>query len=459
MEDTSVKKVGIPEPLFEGTWRELAEQSGLKWELRDEEFNGFTLRFFEAVLPENILQTLKETLREHSVQQAKHDPSLYIFVGEASVVTTEHEEHPLCQPGAEYMLEEIRDVCSVFSECSGYEVVLHLPETDFLVPQRTSDKQISLILGASPPGSSEIIKRTVHPETGISYRSHDLRYTCHSGAAPGWGHVVMAKDDKPIAQIIGRNLYLFVPTDKFGIKLLPDGENAGLFEYAFRHAWNAFMKNPPPPEEKSVATEEEFRHHLCLVSAFEPAQLFEEIGAVKEDLDSLREQYKKKLNKLRQLEVLASHDMQHMKQVLTVPAPWESVLHHPLFEKMSVVAHALHVRTKSVVYEGYLLGAYVIRFECEPISAIWRVVVYSAEEPLHPQNIIHPHIGKDGCVCFGNVGLLIDEALMQQRIPDAISLTLQWLANGYDPEIARHKLEEWPRVETPALPLPIKEVA
>ena len=89
----------------------------------------------------------------------------------------------------------------------------------------------------------------------------------------------------------------------------------------------------------------------------------------------------------------------------------------------------------------YKIGTFVIRFLLDGEVVIW------TDESYHPNSIPHPHISPWTGPCFGNVGTTIEDAVVEFRFADALEYILEWLTNGYAPELVIYnKLEEWPVV-------------
>ena len=69
---------------------------------------------------------------------------------------------------------------------------------------------------------------------------------------------------------------------------------------------------------------------------------------------------------------------------------------------------------------------------------------------MHPRGVPHPHISAWNGPCFGNLGETIDDAVAEYRHADAFEYILDWLADGYAPDlIVFEKIDEWPIVTEP----------
>ncbi len=409
-----------------------------EWERVDNDLNGYHVPFIRVRLSPAQQESISDLFDLKGALNVEDQ----IAAEEGSVVLKE-TDCALTQQKGRGVLSDLKETLLSLSGPTGIEFVLHT--NTVLVPQHATEKQINVILGA-PPGCGQVIKRTAHPETGESFSIWNVGRAVCEGAARGWGHVVEGADEMPIAQIIGRNFYLFVPTHKIAICLLPHGSGADLFGYAMRMAWNAFIKGVEEPAQEPLDTPEAMQTFLGMSESIESARRAKELESLTKELSRIREEYQDTLNRIRIVEGLLRPSTQRVVDMILEPPSWSEATEDPLFERMYTVDHLLHVETKTVVVDNRMLGPYTVRFDCNLSNDRWNVVVYNTKESYHPGAIPHPHIGEQGMACFGNVGLLIDEALIAHHIPRAIKLVLRWLAKGYDPEVARHKIEEWPLV-------------
>lgn len=122
------------------------------------------------------------------------------------------------------------------------------------------------------------------------------------------------------------------------------------------------------------------------------------------------------------------------------------LLAHPLVRQARIIPGVgIEVRTNDVTmsHEGvrYRLGRYVISISIFEDIVIW------TEHAEHPRGVPHPHINAYVGHCFGNLGESIDDAISEHRYGDAFTFILDWLSDGYAPElIIYERIEEWPRV-------------
>ena len=124
---------------------------------------------------------------------------------------------------------------------------------------------------------------------------------------------------------------------------------------------------------------------------------------------------------------------------------FERLVAHPLIDRFYLIDDGfLQICTKPIVieHEGrlYRMGKFIITLNG------WQEVGMHCVHSPHPRGVQHVHIGASGDPCFGNAGRAITEALADFRIADAIYYMLSWLTQGYSPELAEVKIEEWPLV-------------
>jgi hypothetical protein len=129
--------------------------------------------------------------------------------------------------------------------------------------------------------------------------------------------------------------------------------------------------------------------------------------------------------------------------VASLPGQYRRIKAEPDVAKLAIVDGGLQVETKplEIEYQGvrYDLGPFVIRVGRRGVVSIW------SESPRHPGGVPHPHIAKDGGPCFGNATDAILKAGADHRYHDAVTLVLRWLKDGYSPQLASVKIEEWPK--------------
>lgn len=125
-----------------------------------------------------------------------------------------------------------------------------------------------------------------------------------------------------------------------------------------------------------------------------------------------------------------------------LPMQWRRIARHSRVEHVTLIEDAIHVTTKPVVieYQGkrYPIGPFTIRVGKSGILSIWN------EERAHPAGIPHPHVSAYGYPCFGNATTAVYEAAAEHRYADVIAWVITWLFDGYQHDLATHKVTEWP---------------
>jgi hypothetical protein len=123
----------------------------------------------------------------------------------------------------------------------------------------------------------------------------------------------------------------------------------------------------------------------------------------------------------------------------------QSLRRIPGVDDVRITDGCLELHSNDVVIEHkgkqHHLGRYTLRFT----KALYPLVY--AQTTLHPQGVMHPHIGPSGAVCFGNVTYAITEAAADYNYVRVAELVFGWLFNGYDEAIAETPVTEWPEVK------------
>ncbi len=265
---------------------------------------------------------------------------------------------------------------------------------------------------------------------------------------PGRGSVV-ENDEGAVAQIVGSNFYFLAPI----IDCFNAINSAKIFKLLLVRSWNAYCdekreqkKSKPAPLKQGVFMAAVYDwlsvlpQHLELVLANTNMHLlgkFEEIASLQKDI----RQY------TQILEVLKSG--QYVNNACNrLDEEWKKISALSDIEDLAVVDDGLQAYTKPIVmkYNGtmYDVGSFIIRISKYGTISVW------SENPTHPNRVPHPHIGKDDVPCFGNATEAIIRAASTFRLADAISYALRWLRDGYTPELALVKIEEWPKIREEA---------
>jgi hypothetical protein len=144
-----------------------------------------------------------------------------------------------------------------FSQNTGMSCKLFITPAPSLIPPQPGKDEINIVLGTRPVDNSDstIIRRSKGEEP---YDQWNIAETRVHGPSHGIGMIVVDEaDELPIAQIVDNTFYLFVPVDRNGKRLL-NPSTGGLFFYALRLAWHAYLKGYVPPVESSLASSEDY---------------------------------------------------------------------------------------------------------------------------------------------------------------------------------------------------------
>lgn len=118
------------------------------------------------------------------------------------------------------------------------------------------------------------------------------------------------------------------------------------------------------------------------------------------------------------------------------------IISHPSVVSLEMVGDGLQVTTVPLTIEHagkrYSVGRFAIYINKVGMLSVWNL------DRLHPNGVPHPHISRSGSPCMGNASMAIKDAMTQHRYADAIEYLVRWLADGYEDELATHKITEWP---------------
>ncbi len=351
-------------------------------------------------------------------------------------------DHILAKPRHQRVVEDIEMILTEAATFSGLPVHLHLMKRTGSVfqPYLRDQSVVHVVLGASPPGfkytyfADHLFGIQIHPE------GTEVEYT---GSAVGYEGTVTDDDDHVVGQIIGSTIYLYLPCD---VPAYLGTAGPRLFHLAFARVWNTFITREAVPEAPvPEATAEKFVEMRQKQLEALSTQVREELHGIDEKIESALRRYHELVAERHLIATSwkASGDICLYGQPQDWARDWERMISLPFVARVTLpIQSVIQVRTKRIImeYEGvqYDLGHFFIR-----MAALTRVTVWS-EEPTHPDRIPHPHMGADGTVCFGNVGIEIMKRHGEGRQIDALALTGEWLQNGYDHAVAANKITEWP---------------
>lgn len=330
---------------------------------------------------------------------------------------------------------------------TGVLFTLSLASADVVLPVVSGDSYY-IHLNSSPPGERiPDLKRTSVCNVLFGEDANGPLFVC--APVRGYGNVIYDDEGEPLAQIMGKSIYLFLPTKNIQIYRRDQGQ---IFRVAMRHVWNAIhQKNFARASGTKIEESED------LFTAYDAVW-----SATLRGIERSRENTLAEIVQLeRKIHDLHMH-LRHIKEIMAFRAlsalgemsaeketerakDWERIASFPLIDSIECVDDGLQIKTKQVFmqFDGvmYHLGSYFIRIGeyVEPI--IW------SDDSRHPKGVMHPHIGKSLSPCYGNATIEISRAAAQGNIADLLELTLSWLSTGYDPSLTETPITEWPKHE------------
>lgn len=350
----------------------------------------------------------------------------------------------------------LKDVCAQAAVCyqgilkkfssiiGGWDIQLDIGAYNFIrEPFAETSRSLHIFLNCVPPG--EFFSCHKRRMFGLLLAADGKEQSCMK-PAPSRGRVV--KDDEgAVAQIVGANFYFLAPM----IDCFNETTSAAIFELLLARCWDAYCEekkenkksNPSPPLKQ-----EAFMTAACEWVTMLPQHLekilsnshikllgkFQEVAALQKEIRQ----------NTQLLEVLKSD--QYINNARNrLNEEWEKITTLPDIEHLAIIDDGLQAYTKLIIvkYNGAMFntGSFVIRVSNFGVVAVW------SENPTHPDRVPHPHINKNGTPCFGNATEAIIRAAAAFRYADTIIYVLRWLRDGYTPELALVKIEEWPQIK------------
>lgn len=411
--------------------------------------NGYTVS-----LPEG--GSVEEVLAQHGFtriclgflgnnKEAPAFTELYAPELETAFVVSDRAEAPL-EYGSPTLMKRLEGLFTELSHLTGREFVVDIRSSEVAVPCARTDGKIRVLIGALPPGPMSESELAKMPRRNVS---QEMLLTLFDRPVMGLGTVVTGDHELATAQIVGDDIYLLVRMDVHAAEFSFDGL-FGAIRSSLNYAWEAYLKQEPTDREalsdtQSLAAVMETWSDSFRIKA---EQL---IQAAEQRVKDAEREYTEALGEWKGAQ-LAWRVVPEFQKTLKLGheetlAAWQQVLEHPLTDRIEEIELGFHLMTKEVVLEhegkAYRLGTFGIRLDLEGHFTVW------SPNPTHPENEPHPHISRDGTVCYGNVTLAIRERITVKRdYPGAMLMVLDWLAYGYEPASTLHPIEEWPTKET-----------
>lgn len=344
----------------------------------------------------------------------------------------------------ESVIQDIENTMHDLATWAALDFKLYFSTGPCFTPPEATAHEVNIVVGAAPAGELTASQSTHLCGVMLDARGREI---LHPGPTSARGAVVADKEGNYVAQIIGNTIYLLIPIQGLDSLRKLNAEGGDLFASALRLAWNGYIGEKPSLEEKPL-DEAAYRTFISEGGTSLPLKAIAELDRIEKEIESLLTRHRELLNKRRELAAISTMSvLENKDQLRTSNEDWARMCGRPEVERVSLVGLGIHIRTKLIVsaeWEGrrHTYGVFVIRFGVDGRVSVW------CEKPEHPDGVPHPHISGLGGNCFGNVGLIIQEAAHERRYADAAEIIFGWLVSGYDPDLAIHKIAEWPVFET-----------
>lgn len=343
----------------------------------------------------------------------------------------------------EHTLSDIKE----FAKCAGgLTVHFHAPPgSKFHEPFRDGDGVIHLFAITTPMHSSG----QSYPEKlfGISAET-SAGFYAHLNPIPGRG-TVLTDGKVDIVQVIGNNVYLLY--DPVLLNTLVPENGATIFRRSLALIFSYLLtKKDAGVAEDNAPTEENVRSQIDAFAEEGLSAIRREVAREEDHVRRAEERLRVAKQSLadvrRTFSALMNEDFWAGTLRTNLISDRERILAHPKVEHVRVIPKiGIEVDTKDIVitHEGKHrhIGRFTIRFVFGTDFRIWPIITH------HPKSVPHPHISAWNGPCLGNVKETIDDAVIEYRYGDALEYLLDWLENGYSPElIVWNKVEEWPTI-------------
>lgn len=340
-------------------------------------------------------------------------------------------------------VKDLEEVLRAASRKIRRGITLHIVDARAITPY-PQGRILHVVVGAAPAG--DVDQTDLSHACGIRLQERG-RYLAFWGPTRGIGTKIIDEQKNIIGQIVDGTVYLFIPTPGRASFLFEGSEGRELYKRCIERALKTLRKGCKEPKSKKIVQLDDYRAFVD--ASFETMPML--LGARKALVDleiqttteKLRTLYTEKETYSR-LAALEKERTDVEKREHPV-RDWPRIKKHPLVERVFVVeGEALHVQTRRIIAEHngkhFDMGRYIIRLTIGGTPSIWAV------DSTHPKRVAHPHISAQSVVCFGNVTTSVTQAAGEGRIADALDIIFRWLTEGYDPNLADAKIEEWPEV-------------
>ncbi len=343
------------------------------------------------------------------------------------------------------VLAELMVELTTFSECvGGLRLQLHAPPPAHF-HEAFNDQEGLLHIFIHTVPMTDFNQHHPHEVFGMNVETA-VGYYSFFKSVRGRG-VVLSDGKHDIVQIIGNNIYVFF--DPF--ELMEAGKETGftIFRKTIALALNHLLKKTDDTEGA------EGEQGLSGIQAAVDALAASQSKTMNEDIVAQLETIREKEAELLRLRQNLAHTKELRNLVMRddfygrtlrdhLTADYGRIATHQSVASIVVIPeYGFEVITKTIyiTHNGHRrrIGAYALRFRLSGNIHIW------TKETHHKDSVPHPHVSAWNGPCFGNVKSTIDDAIAEYRYADAVEYILEWLTNGYSPELVIHNhVEEWP---------------
>ncbi len=356
---------------------------------------------------------------------------------------------PWAEAGSKRQLAEVR-ACAAYADplrrlaqVTGRSVTFHHGNPGAQLPHPDRDG-IHIYTNSYPVGLNKY-SRAIATAFGLNIAEDGKEVTAKFPTL-GRGVVMKDEDGQDMVQVVDNNWYLLLPT----MSDFNESTSLEIFERLLALGLEAEARSVRWPRQAKRKT---YMAGMKASLGRRAGHFDEQFRKSEEQLERLQQDVLIEQQKLRELIVMrdawrkhAAEEFRHISR----GREFERLAAHPQIERFYLIDDGfLQICTKPIVieHEGkrYNMGEFVITLNS------WQEVGMHCVRTPHPRGVQHVHIGASGNPCFGNAGAAITKALADFRIADAVCYMLTWLTQGYTPELAEVKIEEWPLVadETP----------
>ena len=337
----------------------------------------------------------------------------------------------------------VSEIFSDYSALTGYSFTIRVCSSARYTSPPPKPYQIEIVIGASPPGSlADVERKSI---CGIPIDRHNY-YVRTETIATGRGILVKDSEGTAVAQIIDSTFYFFIPRlDKLNWMFKDSGIGTLLFKRIFKLAWNAFVLQQSGFQESPLDTSEQFvafvqSSHDRFTQIYRERLSHNDI-AITVALEKYRELLRDRQMMLEVINLFEGKGAGHRNNSIESIETWQRLRANPLIHRLYVIERGIQIETTAIMCEhdrgAENIGSVVIRYPPFGSFTVWGL------KPTHPKGIAHPHINPRGNACFGNVMTAIETAASEGNIAEGFERVLRWLTQGYDPQLAETKIEEW----------------